>query len=65
MKTRSPTRTAREYAYTASSGPPEEMRCADVRGAVDGVELDLDELASGRARPLTCTSVEAGRASRK
>src|SRR5512146_2434547 len=28
MNTRSPTRTAREYAYCSSRGRPDEMRCA-------------------------------------
>src|SRR5262249_27435867 len=44
MNTRSPTRRAREYAYTPSRGPPDGPRCPGVSAAVDGVELDLYEL---------------------
>ena len=72
MNTRSPTRTAREYAYTPSRGPPEEMRRAGGGGAVDGVELDLDQLAGpgqavdlhqggGRAGVAEVTGDGAGR----
>ena len=64
MNTRSPTRTAREYAYSCSVGRPDEMRVA-AAPAPSTASSSISTSISGRLRPLTCTSVAAGRAVRK